>query len=90
MHERRKRLTMPIPGNWHGTFVGVVLLLLAGIGVARIISTYQVFSQTTDEPAHLATGMEWLEQGTYEDGVNITIPALSGLDLKQQVLASDL
>jgi len=65
MHERRKRLTMPIPGNWHGTFVGVVLLLLAGIGVARIISTYQVFSQTTDEPAHLATGMEWLEQGTY-------------------------
>ena len=39
--------------------------MLAGIGCARIVSTYHVFSQTTDEPAHLATGMEWLERGTY-------------------------
>jgi hypothetical protein len=39
--------------------------LLAGIGGARIISTYKVFSQTTDEPAHLITGMEWLQRGTY-------------------------
>ncbi|MGC2112243.1 MAG: glycosyltransferase family 39 protein [Candidatus Korobacteraceae bacterium] len=41
------------------------LVLLAGIGVARIVSTYHVFSQTTDEPAHVAAGMEWLERGTY-------------------------
>ena len=41
------------------------MLLLAGIGVVRIISTYHVFSQTTDEPAHVATGMEWLQWGTY-------------------------
>jgi hypothetical protein len=39
-----------------------VLVLAAA---ARIISTYQVFSQTSDEPAHLATGMEWLQKGTY-------------------------
>ncbi len=43
----------------------ITFLLLAGIGAARIISTYQVFSQTSDEPAHLVTGMEWLERGTY-------------------------
>ncbi|MGA2606469.1 MAG: hypothetical protein ABSH01_03310 [Terriglobia bacterium] len=68
MDERRKRLILPIPGNWHGTFVGVVLLLLAGIGAARIISTYRVFGQTTDEPGHLGAGMEWLERGTYTGG----------------------
>jgi hypothetical protein len=45
--------------------VGIALFLLAGVGVARIIATYHVFSQTSDEPAHLATGMEWLERGTY-------------------------
>jgi hypothetical protein len=43
----------------------LALLLMAGIGVARIVSTYRVFSQTTDEPAHVAAGMEWLERGTY-------------------------
>lgn len=43
----------------------LALLLLAGIGAARIISTYHIFSQTSDEPAHLVTGMEWLERGTY-------------------------
>jgi hypothetical protein len=56
---------MSIPGDWRGAFVGAVFLILCGIGVARIISTYHVFSQTSDEPAHLATGIEWLEQGTY-------------------------
>ena len=48
------------------SIIGVMLFcLLAGISVARIISTYKVFSQTTDEPAHLITGMEWLQRGTY-------------------------
>lgn len=28
-------------------------------------STWRVFSQTNDEPAHLAAGMQWLEQGRY-------------------------
>ncbi len=30
-----------------------------------IVSTYPVFSQTYDEPAHLAAGMEWLDRGSY-------------------------
>jgi hypothetical protein len=46
-------------------FVAIALVVLAAVGAARIISTYHVFSQTYDEPAHLATGMEWLERGSY-------------------------
>jgi len=65
MHYRREQLAMPTRGHWHGRFVGVALFLLAGIGAARIISTYHVFSQTSDEPAHVVTGMEWLERETY-------------------------
>ncbi len=41
------------------------LLLLLGIGATRIIMTYGVFSQTWDEPAHLAAGMQWLDKGLY-------------------------
>jgi hypothetical protein len=41
----------------------VVALLL--LGTIRIVSTYQVFSYTFDEPAHLACGMEWLDKGVY-------------------------
>jgi hypothetical protein len=58
-------LNLPVSANWRGWFVRIAVLLLAGIGAARIVSTYSVFSQTTDEPAHLATGMEWLDRGTY-------------------------
>ena len=39
--------------------------LLLAVGVARIIATYPVFVQTHDEPAHIATGLEWLDQKTY-------------------------
>lgn len=41
------------------------VLLLAGIGAVRIIATYSVFSQTYDEPAHIAAGMQWLDKGLY-------------------------
>ncbi len=40
-------------------------VVLAALGVARIVATYPVFSQTTDEPAHVAAGMEWLQRGSY-------------------------
>jgi hypothetical protein len=43
----------------------IVACLLAIIGVSRIISTYHVFSQSTDEPDSVAPGMEWLQYGTY-------------------------
>jgi len=45
--------------------VNLCFFLLLGIAVARIVSTYNIFNQTFDEPAHLATGMEWLDKGTY-------------------------
>ena len=35
------------------------------IGAARIASTYRVFTQTWDEPAHVAAGMQWLDRGRY-------------------------
>ena len=43
----------------------IALVLLAGFASARIASTYRVFSQTYDEPAHLGAGMEWMDTGTY-------------------------
>ncbi|MEN6536396.1 MAG: hypothetical protein ABFD89_22255 [Bryobacteraceae bacterium] len=48
--------------NTHARLVALVLILLAS---TRIIATYSVFSYVTDEPAHIACGMEWLDRGTY-------------------------
>jgi hypothetical protein len=56
---------MPITVSQRSMIGGIVFCLLAGVSMARIISTYKVFSQTTDEPARLITGMEWLQRGTY-------------------------
>ncbi len=53
----------------------VAALLLAGVGAARIVSTYHVFSQTYDEPATVAAGIEWLDRGTYV--VDYTQPPLA-------------
>jgi hypothetical protein len=64
MQPGRKNLT-PISDKTTGSFAAIVLMVLAVIGTIRIVSTYSIFSQTTDEPAHVATGMEWLQQGTY-------------------------
>jgi hypothetical protein len=46
----------------HCTKIAFALVLLATI---RIVATYAVFSHTSDEPAHLACGLEWLERGVY-------------------------
>jgi hypothetical protein len=43
----------------------LAILLTIGTGVARILSTYRVFSQTADEPAHIACGMELLQYRIY-------------------------
>ena len=45
--------------------VAVTAIVLAAIAVGRIASTYFVYSNTYDEPYHIAAGMEWLERGTY-------------------------
>ena len=42
-----------------------IAALLVVIAVARIVATYQVFNATFDEPAHLATGMQWIDRGQY-------------------------
>ena len=36
------------------------------MATVAIVATYPVFSQTWDEPATIATGMEWLSTGTYQ------------------------
>ncbi len=43
----------------------VLVAVCLAIGVARIVSTYRVFTQTWDEPAHVAAGMQWLDRGRY-------------------------
>jgi hypothetical protein len=40
----------------------IALVVLATV---RIAATYNVFSHTFDEPAHIACGMEWLDKGAY-------------------------
>src|SRR5439155_22504613 len=45
------------------TIIAAVLLVIACI---RIVSTYDVFSYTNDEPLHLACGVEYLAQHTYK------------------------
>jgi hypothetical protein len=42
--------------------IALILILIASL---RIVSTYRALSQTTDEPAHLAAGIEWIQSGTY-------------------------
>jgi len=46
----------------HSRALALALILLAS---ARIVSTYGVFSHTSDEPAHVACGIEWLANGVY-------------------------
>lgn len=46
-------------------YAGLIALLLVAIASARIVSTYTVFNHTTDEPAHIASGMQWLDRHVY-------------------------
>ncbi len=43
--------------------IGVAVLI--GLAIIRVASTYAVFNSTSDEPAHIACGMEWLQWGSY-------------------------
>jgi hypothetical protein len=46
---------------WHGLAVGTLVLL----AVVRVVLTYSILNSTSDEPAHISAGMEWLQWGTY-------------------------
>src|SRR5258706_10628223 len=43
-----------------------LLVLFVMLPLARIVATYPVFSQTVDEPVHLAGGFDWLTNPGYE------------------------
>ena len=43
----------------------LIAVLSATVATGLIVHTYSVFSQSYDEGAHLACGMEWLDRGTY-------------------------
>src|SRR5437016_3014252 len=53
---------------WRVGWVFYVIIIFV-LGTLPIIGTYPVFSHTTDEPAHIAAGMELLDRGafTYEE-----------------------
>src|SRR3954447_9589869 len=46
----------------HARTIALAAVLFASL---RIVATYTVFSQTMDEPAHIAAGIEWLDKKTY-------------------------
>lgn len=43
----------------------VAAVALVGLSMVRVASTWSVTSETSDEPAHVRSGLEWLGQGTY-------------------------
>ncbi len=43
----------------------ILVVVFCAIGAARIVATYTQLSQTVDEAAHIACGMEWVDKGTY-------------------------
>jgi len=66
------------------------VVAVVAIAVTRIVATYHVFSNTFDEGAHVAAGMEVLERGTYTFDQEhaplarlamATLPYLAGLRL---------
>jgi hypothetical protein len=56
---RRKKVSVS------GVFYIAAPLLLIGIACARLYPTYTTFTGTTDEPMHIASGLQWLERGRY-------------------------
>ena len=47
-------------GRWR-----TVTALVVCLATLVVVSTYPVFNQMWDEPAHIAAGMEWLSRGQY-------------------------
>jgi len=47
------------------TIYGLAVVLVIGIGMARIVSTYHEFTQTVDENSDIASGMQLLQDRVY-------------------------
>jgi 4-amino-4-deoxy-L-arabinose transferase-like glycosyltransferase len=44
----------------------LIVLALTLVAVGRVIATYHVFSETADEPTHVAAGLDWWRSDRYE------------------------
>ena len=42
-----------------------ILLAFIVLAVVRVMATYPHFTQTGDEPSHIAAGMQWLDRGVF-------------------------
>ncbi len=51
--------------NYRHLAFALLIILIVIVGLLRISSTYSIFWQTWDEPAHIAAGMEWLDRKHY-------------------------
>ena len=58
-------MTMDDPSSRRRAF-HVATLLVVGLVVWLVTSTYTVLSHTVDEPVHIAAGLEWLQRGTQQ------------------------
>jgi PQQ-dependent dehydrogenase (methanol/ethanol family) len=57
---------MPGRARWRGRPAPLVALAIALAASAVVVRTAARYNQTFDEPAHLAAGIEWLEDGSYD------------------------
>src|SRR6185503_6934453 len=44
----------------------IVIVVLMIVALVRVASTFRVFSETADEPTHLAAGFQLLASGRYD------------------------
>ena len=59
-------LSPPIsPAAWIRQHATLIFIGLVAFATLRIAATYTVFNHTVDEPAHIAAGIQWLDQGVY-------------------------
>jgi hypothetical protein len=65
-HPGERRLTAKAAFEFLDRRCAVIAFLLVLLASVRIASTYTIFSQTMDEPVHIACGLEWLDKGVYQ------------------------
>jgi len=51
---------------WGDRQAALIALILVFTASVRIVSTYWVFNHTSDEPAHITSGIEYLDKKTYD------------------------
>jgi 4-amino-4-deoxy-L-arabinose transferase-like glycosyltransferase len=67
--EAAPQAAIPLAGriiDFFGRHAAILTIAFALIATVRIVATYTVFNDTSDEPAHIACGMQWLDQHIYQ------------------------